>query len=142
MLFALAAFAIAAQETPPSANILAADQLRLAGHFEEAERIYRAALEEAEHDSGGALRIVSYLNRLAILMKDMGRYAEGEKLAGRAVAMRKKLEIPPDSMFVATLNNLAMLLLAQGKYDEADRTLRQALSIGAKQHSARRIRRL
>jgi tetratricopeptide (TPR) repeat protein len=130
MLLALSAFGIVAQETPPSANILAADELRLAGHYQEAERIYRAALEEAEHDSGAALRIVSNLNRLAMLMKDMGRYAEGAPLARRAVAIRKELQAPPDAMLVGILNNLAMLLLAQGKYDEADRTLRQSLSIG------------
>ena len=60
VLLALSAYGIMAQDTARSANILAADQLRLAGRYEEAERIYRAALEEAEHVSGAALRIVPF----------------------------------------------------------------------------------
>ena len=62
---------------------------------------------------------------------DLGRYAEAEPLAERALAIREKALEPEHPRVAASLISLARLYKAQGRYAEAEPLLNRGLAIKA-----------
>ena len=76
------------------------------------------------------------LNNLAILYREMGRYAEAEPLYRRSLEIREK-QLGRDHPDVAgSLNNLANLYSDMGRYAEAEPLFRRSLAIREKQLGA------
>ncbi len=91
------------------------------GDYVDAEKLWSAALEEAEEFGVEDPRFATSLNNLAVLYKAQGRYAEAEPLYQRALAIYEKA-LGPDHPTTATqLNNLVVLYDTQGKYAEVER---------------------
>ena len=89
------------------------------GAYDYAERMFRAALNEAEDFGPDDPRLAKNMNNLALVYYAQGKYAEAELLFERSLALWKKV-MGRDHPDVATsLNNLAGLYDAQGKYAEA-----------------------
>jgi len=70
------------------------------------------------------------LNNVAVLLKDMNRFAEAEPLIRRALAIDEQNFGPDDFRLATRLGNLAAVLEATGRFDEAESLLRRALAIG------------
>ncbi len=102
------------------------------GDYAEAEKQFRAALNEAEGFGPQDPRLARSLNNLAELYRVQGRYAEAEPLHKRALAIREKALGPEHPDVAQSLNNLALLYPAQGKYAEAEPLHKRALAIWEK----------
>jgi tetratricopeptide (TPR) repeat protein len=104
--------------------------LQAAGHFAEAEPLFKRALAIREKALGPDHRwVATSLNNLAELYRAQGRYAEAEPLHKRALSIRTKM-LGPDHPYVAvSLGNLASLYKDQGRYAEAEQRFQRALAI-------------
>jgi tetratricopeptide (TPR) repeat protein len=72
------------------------------------------------------------LNGLALLCRDLGRYAEAEPLFKRALAIREKV-LGPDHLDVGqSLTNLGDIYRCRGRYGEAEPLLIRGLAIREK----------
>ena len=102
------------------------------GQIAEAEEAVRAAL------AGGLDRSADrcaglVLNNLAMLVSLSGRLAEGERLAGRSVAILEKLYPPDDPVLLRPLQILAANRLELEKRAKARETLKRLQSIRVEQ---------
>ena len=105
--------------------------LKAMGRYEEAEQLYRQAIEIGK----ATIREVhpdyaTGLNNLAGLLKDMGRYEEAEPLYRQAIEIDKATIGEAHPEYATRLNNLAGLLRTMGRYEEAEPLFRQAIEIG------------
>ena len=66
------------------------------GRYAEAEKLWLAALKEAETFGGEHPRLATSLNNLAELYRAQGRYAQAEPLHQRALAIREKAALGPE----------------------------------------------
>ena len=102
------------------------------GHYAEAEKLYLAALKNAEVFGPQDPRTADTLNNLAELYNDQGKYVEAEPLYKSALAIREKALGPEHPSVAKSLNNLAVLYDIQGKYAEAEPRYKRALVINEK----------
>jgi tetratricopeptide (TPR) repeat protein len=103
------------------------------GRYEEAEALYRRALEIGERTLGPEhSNTATALNDLAGLYSDQGRYREAEPLYRRALEIRERTLGPEHPDTAAALNNLAGLYRIQGPYEEAEALYRRTLEIWEK----------
>jgi tetratricopeptide (TPR) repeat protein len=75
------------------------------------------------------VRLGSRLNNLALILDEVGRYAEAEPLYKRALAIREKALGPGHPELATALNNLAELYRATGRLAEAEPLYRRAVAI-------------
>ena len=80
-----------------------ADRLRHLGQYQEAEKSYLSALEEAAKFGSQDPRLAKSLNDLAALYKRQGKYTEAEPLNYRALAIWEKTLGPEHEDFAAGL---------------------------------------
>ena len=71
--------------------------------------------------------IVLFLDNLAAVYKEQGKYAEAEPLYQRVLRIEEKAHGPDSFGIVRTLANLAAVYQKQGKYTEAELLYRRAL---------------
>ena len=109
-----------------------ADRLRHLGQYQEAEKSYLSALEEAAKFGSQDPRLAKSLNDLAAVYKRQGKYTEAEPLYYRALAIWEKTLGPEHAYFAAGLNNLALLCGAQGRHSQAELLYRRSLAIWEK----------
>ena len=98
------------------------------GRYDEAEPLYRRALEARERTLGNEHPdTLTSVNNLALLLRRTGRYDEAEPLYRRALEARERTlgNEHPDTLI--SVNNLAVLLDNKGRYDEAEPLYRRAL---------------
>jgi tetratricopeptide (TPR) repeat protein len=99
------------------------------GHYDQAEQIFRAALQAAETFGPEDTRVAVVLNNLANLCHNQGKLEEAESHYQRALAIRRE-KYGPDHPFVAqSMNNMAALYRELGKLDEAEEFLHKVLVI-------------
>ncbi len=80
--------------------------------YAQAEKLFLAALKEAEKFGEQDARLATSLNNLAFLYDAQGKYAQAEPLYRRALAIAEKI-LGPEHPNVATgLNNLAEIYRA------------------------------
>ena len=99
------------------------------GNYPQAERHWKAGLEEAKEFGSEDPRLATSLNNLALLYKIQGKYAEAEPLYQRSLTIREKVLGPEHPNVALSLNNLAALYQAQGKYAEAVPLFQRSLTI-------------
>lgn len=101
--------------------------------FEEAEDLYRRALELAETIYGsGSENLSSHLFAMARCLKYQSRFAEAESLARRALAIDESKLGSEHPNLAGDLDNLADLLVWQGKFSEAESLCMRARVIAEK----------
>jgi tetratricopeptide (TPR) repeat protein len=97
--------------------------------YVEAEKLFKAALREAEKFGEQDPRFATSLNNLAALYQARGKYVEAEPLYKRSLAIREKVLGPDHPDVAASLNNLAVLYKTRGKYVEAEPRYERSLAI-------------
>lgn len=107
-----------------------ASLLKEMGRFDEAEPLYREALQNRMASlPEGHPGIAPYANNLGILLMTTGRYAEAEPLLKLALAMRRFALPEGDPEIAQSLNNMAVLLGQTDRLVEAESLIREALAI-------------
>jgi tetratricopeptide (TPR) repeat protein len=124
-----------------------ADLYRAQGKFDQAEALYKKALEIAEHQGEpGHPEIITCLNNLADLYAAQGKQEEAEQLYERAMQLtvqasagQPENKAPPEPGagtpsrrnpdLALTLNSLADFKRAQGKLGESENLYKRALEI-------------
>ncbi|WP_299654217.1 tetratricopeptide repeat protein [uncultured Tateyamaria sp.] len=131
MLVSLARLEFGEQD-PKTATALnnLAESYRSLGRFEEAEPLYREALEIDrdvldERHPDYAIR----LNNLAGLLRDTGRFEEAEPLFREALEIGREVLGGRHPDVAVRLNNLADLLQDTGRIEEAEPLFREALAM-------------
>ncbi len=103
--------------------------LKATGRYDEAEPLYRQALEISRANRGETHpAYAASLNNLAILLKATGRYDEAEPLYRQALEITRATRGETHPTYATRLNNLAGLLYATGRHDEAEPLFRQAMT--------------
>ncbi|MEQ1784020.1 MAG: tetratricopeptide repeat protein, partial [Hyphomonadaceae bacterium] len=101
---------------------------RAANKIDEAEELYRKALQLAENVSGPTHPTVAKtLDNLARVLADTNRHAEAEPLNRRALAIFEQTLGPTDPNFAAALANLGSLMFAMNRLEEAEPLFRRSL---------------
>ena len=90
------------------------------GEFEEELVFYRQLLQMRLNNLGPKHRdTVAAMARLAIPMRDLGKYVESENLLRAAMQLYHEVPGIPEDGTCRRMRNLAMLLGQQGRYDES-----------------------
>jgi tetratricopeptide (TPR) repeat protein len=101
---------------------------RIHGRLEEAESMYRRALQGQEKTVGledrSTLRTV---NALGTVYRDQGQLERAEALYTRVLWCKEKLLGPDHSSTLAAVNNLGLLYVDLGRLDQAEALLTRAL---------------
>src|SRR5262249_37292621 len=103
-----------------------------AGRYAEAERVWQAALKEAEAFGPEDPRVAASLSNLGELHRRQGKTTDAEGEFRRALALVEKPRGPDDPQVARVLNNLGALLATQGKLADAEALFRRALTIREK----------
>src|SRR5438876_543262 len=107
---------------------------RSQGRYDEAEPLFRQALDIMERTKGrDHLDVAIILNNLGELYYMQGRYAEAEPLYQRALAIKEKVLGSDDLALATTLENYAALLSRTNREDQATNLAARAKGIRAKQ---------
>ena len=103
------------------------------GQYDEAEPLYREAVQLAEQAYGAeATEVAIMLDNLAGLYFEQHRLTLSEPLRRRALEIFLKSTGPESANTLTSTQNLGALLHSQGKFAEAERLYRQALVIAEK----------
>ena len=109
--------------------IAAGETAYQAGRYAEAEKLFLAALKEAEEFGGQAPRLAVSLYNLAVVYRDLGSYAEAEPLFQRALLNFEKALGPEHPDLATTLESYASLLRRMHRDAEAERLRARAKAI-------------
>jgi Tfp pilus assembly protein PilF len=90
------------------------------GKYEEAELMFRKAIEGHEQVLPDHPDIFIIVSNLGIAIQLQGRYEEAESMHRRALAAREKLLLPEHPATLPSINDLGVVLERQGKYEEAE----------------------
>mmetsp|Transcript_9599 Transcript_9599/g.26759 ORF Transcript_9599/g.26759 Transcript_9599/m.26759 type:complete len:340 (+) Transcript_9599:1-1020(+) len=102
--------------------------LKAMGVFDEAETLYRRALEGSKRKLGSTHPdTLTSLNNLAGLLQAVGKLDEAESLYRRALKGSKETLGPAHLDTLTSMNNLAGLLQARGLFSEAEELYRVVL---------------
>jgi tetratricopeptide (TPR) repeat protein len=101
-------------------------------NYPDAEKHFRAALEEAETFPAEDVRLATNLNNLGSLYYSQGKHADAVPLFERALTIWQKTLGSEHPDVATSLNNLATLYRNQRKYDSAETLIKQALVIQEK----------
>jgi len=99
------------------------------GRYEEAEKLFRAAIEQAEQLGSFDPRVADSLNQLAIFYASQHKFTQAEHLFQRSLGV-SVAALGPDHPDVAIiLRNMGILKASLGNYAEADALLSRSLSL-------------
>ena len=101
------------------------------GHYDEAERLFRSAVERAGQLEDQPLLATS-LSYLGLLYHQQGQYDKAEPLYQRALVIAEKALGAEHPTTAGSLNNLAALYLQKGNYTQAEPLYQRALEIAEK----------
>jgi tetratricopeptide (TPR) repeat protein len=104
------------------------------GHYARAEKLFAAAVKEAEQFGGNDPRLARSLNDLAAAYAVQGKYADAEPLYKRSLAILEKVYGPNAPSVATALSNYAQLLRATNRTGEAAELEARAAAIQAKAH--------
>ncbi len=124
--------AASAQETRWDSIMADASKAYHQADYAQAEKLYLAALKEAEKFGNQDLRLALSLNNLARLYKTQGNYAQAEPLLRRALAIREKVLGSEHPDVASVLENYAVLLHRLNRHAKADKMEARAQAIRAK----------
>lgn len=95
----------------------------------EAERLYRAALDEVAQAGPEDPRLAVTLNTLAVLYHAQHHYARAERLYQRVLQLLEQAVGSEHPTLATTMNNLAVVREAQGKLDDAEPLYQRAIAL-------------
>jgi len=108
-----------------------AEKLLQRNDFDNAEKYYREALQEAKALNTTSFEVARGLNGLGAVAENRGNLDEAEHFFREASEIREALA--PNSLIAATsLNNLGYVALDRGDLDKAEELLKRGLSIREK----------
>jgi len=93
------------------------------GHYDEAEKDLREALQEAEKSDPDGLRLPESLDALVGVYSNQGKYAQAEPLAIRLVAAREKTLGKEHPVIASLLDSLGQIYGAEGNICRGRATL-------------------
>lgn len=99
------------------------------GQEAEAEKWYRAALDEVETAGSDEPRLAATLNTLAVLYHAQRKYAQAEVLYQRVLKFLEGALGADHPTLATAMNNLAVVRESQGKVDDAEPLYQRALSL-------------
>lgn len=99
--------------------------------YEEAESMYRGAVEQAQKFSPGDRRLGTSLTNLAATLREAGKYQESQAVFLKAIAEKERWLGPSDPSLAGTLKHYANLLRKMGKGTEAKINEEKAETISA-----------
>ena len=132
LMMVLSVGATQAQEMPWDRLTAEARRLRAEGRYAEAQKVYQAALEEAEGPGTKTPLLATSLHNLAAVLLDQGRFVEAEPHLQRALDLWGALRPPDHPAVAATTLSLASAYHGLGRYREGILFARQALEIREK----------
>ncbi len=104
------------------------------GNYAEAERLFKAALKEAESLNDPELIAESNVH-LGGVYAGQEKWDEAEKLFLKAVEIRERIGDKDSDEITYALSNLGLIYAEQKKYDKAEVILRRAITIREKTQS-------
>ena len=110
------------------------------GRLADAERLLKAALEQAEKYGLEDLRVADAANDLAVVYANSGRPLEAELLFSRALTIGEKGLGADHPGVGATIQNLGILYATQERYREAEPLLKRSLAINLKEYGGKHVR--
>ncbi len=99
------------------------------GQYLEAQRMFEAALREAEAAGIEDYKLADYLIDVANCNLALGKYLEAEPLYKHATSIYEQAQDVDQLSVVQAINNLAAVYALQGKYSQAQPLYEHALSI-------------
>jgi tetratricopeptide (TPR) repeat protein len=99
------------------------------GRYAEAERLFAAAVRDAEGRSLPVAEQAMRIESLAAVRKKLGRYEEAGALWRQALGLREGTGGPAGVEVGADLDGLADVAALQGRYDEAESLAARSISI-------------
>ncbi|NWF73022.1 MAG: tetratricopeptide repeat protein [Nitrospirae bacterium] len=110
------------------------------GRLGDAERLFIAALEQAEKFGADNLRVAEAANDLAVVYAAAGNTVKAELLFHRSLLIGEHGLGPDHPAVGTTIQNLGILYAMQYKYQEAEPLLKRALEIDLKRFGATHTR--
>jgi tetratricopeptide (TPR) repeat protein len=104
------------------------------GNYAEAEKLFKAALKEAENLKDPELIAVSNVH-LGSVYAGQQKWDEAEKLFLKAIEIRERIGDKDSNEITYALSNLGLIYAEQKKYDKAEEILRRAITIREKTES-------
>jgi len=105
------------------------------GHYDEAEKQVRAALEYAKHFWLNDARTAKSLELLGQIYRAQGKNADAEKPFKEALAIWKEVFEPERLELLAPLDELAQLYQDESKYAEAEPLFKQGIAVAEKHYN-------
>ncbi len=99
------------------------------GHYDEAEKQVKAALEYAKSFWSNDPRTAKSLGFLGVIYRAQGKDADAEKPFKEALAIWKEVFEPERAELVVPLDDLAQLYQDEGKYAEAEPLFKQGITV-------------
>lgn len=115
------------QDLPRILNNLAASYDR-SGDYQQAEKLYRAALEMKRRLGLEGLGLARAMCNLASMLRLRGRYPAAEELYLECLRLRKESPTPDPAAIARTLRGLGVLSYTRGYLDRAEAQILQALA--------------
>jgi tetratricopeptide (TPR) repeat protein len=109
-----------------------------AGHFDEAERVFREALQSVAADDNLS-NIAMAQQNLAATLGEEGRFAEAIALDKESVALQERREGKVSGNVAVALRSLAAAEESRGEGDAAEKDFRAALAMGETLRQARKV---
>ena len=106
------------------------------GRLEDAERLFIAAMEQAEKFGADDLRVAEAANDLAAVYATTGKSVEAELLFQRALLIAEHTLGANHLGVGAIIQNLGILYATQQRYQDAEPLLKRALEINLKRFGA------
>lgn len=115
-------------------NLLIVNSLRISGNLHEAENMINTTIEIGEHlYSDNSVDFAKLYDMSAILMHDLGKYLEAEKMHEKAKSIfdniSQKEDLNKNFQYAIFLNNYAQTFRYLGNFDRAIACLEPALKI-------------
>ncbi len=107
----------------------AATRALAAKQFDQAERLYVAAINEAKTLGPVDLRLAAAYNNLGVLYVQERRFEDADKLYAAALAIRKKVLGDDNPQVAQSLGNVGFLRMAQGRLQDAEPMFKHSLEI-------------
>ena len=102
---------------------------REAQQLGEAEKQFKAAVQEAQNAGGKGLPLAESLSGLAAVYRDENKYAKSEALYKQSLGIKERVLGPWHLGVAETLDNIAGLMSSQGKYGKAQPLYKRAHQI-------------
>jgi len=126
----IAAFGFCRENSKDNLDFKQAEKLKEQGKLDEAEPLYRSALEVRERVFGVEhKKTLLYVSVLGLLLEEQGKMEEAEPLYRRVLEVGERVFGVEHENTLNSVGNLGRLLWKQGKIEEAEKLYRRVLEV-------------